>query len=181
MVWTTPEVRNHDMAVVQGLTHLIAPVLREMGPLPLALTTPSFSLIAQAAEQGRPLGDGLPSPALLFGGRCRSISVRWNKSTKRGSIFDPRYANTLARTSVLRRLSGLMAGPVMPDEQVRISDDPGNCGLSGDAFATQAGRHPIHRSRIRAICAPTQLCAAVVCKRQRRLDHHGAVARQPPS
>ncbi|KQS95545.1 hypothetical protein ASG50_24910 [Rhizobium sp. Leaf386] len=51
VVWTTPEVHDHDMAVVQGLTHLIARVPREMGPLPSALTTPRFSLIAQAAEQ----------------------------------------------------------------------------------------------------------------------------------
>lgn len=51
VVRTTPETHDQDMAVVQGLTHLIARALREMGPLPTNLTTKSFALIAQAVDQ----------------------------------------------------------------------------------------------------------------------------------
>lgn len=47
---TTPEQHDRDMAVVQGLTHLIARSLREIGPLPARLTTASFQRLIEAAS-----------------------------------------------------------------------------------------------------------------------------------
>jgi prephenate dehydrogenase len=46
----TVEEHDRDMAVVQGLTHLIARILSSMGPLPSRLTTSSFSQLKAAAE-----------------------------------------------------------------------------------------------------------------------------------
>ncbi|MBU3030069.1 prephenate dehydrogenase [Paracoccus marinaquae] len=46
---TTPDQHDREMAVVQGLTHLIARGLGEMGPLPDRLTTASFRRLAEAA------------------------------------------------------------------------------------------------------------------------------------
>jgi prephenate dehydrogenase len=48
VIMTTPEDHDREVAVVQGLTHLIAKVLRDMGPLPSSMTTKSFDLLAQA-------------------------------------------------------------------------------------------------------------------------------------
>ncbi|MEQ9695786.1 prephenate dehydrogenase [Shimia sp. SDUM112013] len=44
----TPEAHDRDMAMVQGMTHLIAKVLAEMGPLPDRMTTASFDLLRRA-------------------------------------------------------------------------------------------------------------------------------------
>jgi prephenate dehydrogenase len=49
VIRTTPEAHDSDMAAVQGLTHLIARVLRDLGPMPTQLTTRSFELMMQAA------------------------------------------------------------------------------------------------------------------------------------
>lgn len=46
---TTPDQHDREMAVVQGLTHLIARGLGQMGPLPDRLTTASFRRLAEAA------------------------------------------------------------------------------------------------------------------------------------
>ncbi|WP_207101014.1 prephenate dehydrogenase/arogenate dehydrogenase family protein [Paracoccus shandongensis] len=46
---TTPDQHDRDMAVVQGLTHLIARSLSRLGPLPDRLATRSFTLLAEAA------------------------------------------------------------------------------------------------------------------------------------
>ncbi len=45
---TTPEDHDRDAAMVQGLTHLIAKVLNDFGPLPTRLTTKSFDLLRDA-------------------------------------------------------------------------------------------------------------------------------------
>ncbi|MCG8492025.1 MAG: prephenate dehydrogenase [Sneathiellales bacterium] len=49
----TPEKHDRDLAVVQGLTHLIAKVLLQMEPFPEHLTTASFDLIKEAIEMVR--------------------------------------------------------------------------------------------------------------------------------
>ena len=46
---TTPDRHDREMAVVQGLTHLIARGLATLGPLPDRLTTESFRRLAEAA------------------------------------------------------------------------------------------------------------------------------------
>jgi prephenate dehydrogenase len=53
VIVTTPELHDQDMAITQGITHLIAKVLAQMGPLPKELTTPSFELLVRAAEMVR--------------------------------------------------------------------------------------------------------------------------------
>ncbi|MFV0384377.1 prephenate dehydrogenase/arogenate dehydrogenase family protein [Paracoccus sp. (in: a-proteobacteria)] len=49
VVATTPEQHDRDMALVQGLTHLIARSLDQMGPMPQGLTTASFRRLIEAA------------------------------------------------------------------------------------------------------------------------------------
>jgi prephenate dehydrogenase len=49
----TPEEHDREMALVQGVTHLIAKVLVRMGPLPQRLTTASFDRIMEATEMVR--------------------------------------------------------------------------------------------------------------------------------
>jgi prephenate dehydrogenase len=53
VIRTTPDAHDRQMAVVQGLTHLIAKVLVRMEPLPSRMTTRSFDLILQAANMVR--------------------------------------------------------------------------------------------------------------------------------
>ncbi|MGZ5842117.1 MAG: prephenate dehydrogenase/arogenate dehydrogenase family protein [Xanthobacteraceae bacterium] len=50
---TTPEEHDREVAVVQGVTHLIAKVLVRMEPLPRRLTTASFDHLMQATEMVR--------------------------------------------------------------------------------------------------------------------------------
>ena len=45
---TTAEDHDRDMAMVQGLTHLISKVITDLGPLPAHLTTASFDLLRDA-------------------------------------------------------------------------------------------------------------------------------------
>ena len=45
---TTPEAHDREMAVVQGLTHLIAQGLSGIGPIPDRLTTESFRRLVEA-------------------------------------------------------------------------------------------------------------------------------------
>lgn len=46
---TTPDQHDHDMATVQGLTHLIAHSLAQLGPMPTRLATASFQRLTEAA------------------------------------------------------------------------------------------------------------------------------------
>ena len=50
---TTPQDHDRDLAIVQGLTHLIAKVLTRMEPLPSRMTTRSFDLIVEAIDMVR--------------------------------------------------------------------------------------------------------------------------------
>jgi prephenate dehydrogenase len=53
VIRTTPDAHDREMAVVQGLTHLVAKVLVRMEPLPSRMTTRSFDLILQATNMVR--------------------------------------------------------------------------------------------------------------------------------
>jgi prephenate dehydrogenase len=53
VIRTTPDAHDREMAVVQGLTHLIAKVLVRMEPLPTRMATRSFDLILQATNMVR--------------------------------------------------------------------------------------------------------------------------------
>ncbi|WP_197919017.1 prephenate dehydrogenase [Thiosulfatihalobacter marinus] len=48
VIVTSAEDHDREAAMVQGLTHLIAKVLVEMGPLPERMTTASFDLLREA-------------------------------------------------------------------------------------------------------------------------------------
>lgn len=50
VIVTTPEAHDREAAVVQGLTHLVARALAEMGPLPTRMTTRSFEHLVAAME-----------------------------------------------------------------------------------------------------------------------------------
>ncbi|HBF30894.1 prephenate dehydrogenase [Rhizobium sp.] len=49
----TPEEHDSETAITQGLTHLIARVLADMGPLPDRLSTASFDLLMHATNMVR--------------------------------------------------------------------------------------------------------------------------------
>jgi prephenate dehydrogenase len=53
VVMTTPDAHDREVAMVQGLTHLIAKILVRMEPLPRTMTTASFDLLMQATEMVR--------------------------------------------------------------------------------------------------------------------------------
>ncbi len=53
VITTTPEAHDRELAVAQGITHLIAQVLLQMEPLPEAMTTVSFDLIKRAINMVR--------------------------------------------------------------------------------------------------------------------------------
>lgn len=53
VIVTTPDAHDREVAMVQGLTHLIAKILVRMDPLPRTMTTSSFDLILQATEMVR--------------------------------------------------------------------------------------------------------------------------------
>ncbi|KUL95517.1 prephenate dehydrogenase [Bosea sp. WAO] len=53
VIMTTPDAHDREVALVQGLTHLIAKILVQMEPLPRRMTTASFDLLMQATEMVR--------------------------------------------------------------------------------------------------------------------------------
>ncbi|PTM42079.1 prephenate dehydrogenase [Bosea sp. 124] len=53
VILTTPDAHDRDMALVQGLTHLVAKILVRMEPVPRRMTTRSFELLMQATEMVR--------------------------------------------------------------------------------------------------------------------------------
>ncbi len=53
VIQTTPDEHDREAATVQGLTHLIARVLLDMGPLPSRMTTRSFDLLVEAISMVR--------------------------------------------------------------------------------------------------------------------------------
>lgn len=53
VILTTPDAHDREMAMVQGLTHLVAKILVGMEPLPSRMTTRSFELLMQATEMVR--------------------------------------------------------------------------------------------------------------------------------
>ncbi len=56
---TTPDAHDRDMAIVQGLTHLVAKVLAQMEPLPDRQTTLSFDYLVQSLDLVRGDSDEL--------------------------------------------------------------------------------------------------------------------------
>ncbi|WP_082767066.1 prephenate dehydrogenase [Bosea sp. PAMC 26642] len=53
VILTTADAHDRDMALVQGLTHLVAKILVRMEPMPRRMTTRSFELLMQATEMVR--------------------------------------------------------------------------------------------------------------------------------
>ncbi|WP_299419182.1 prephenate dehydrogenase [uncultured Shimia sp.] len=50
VIVTTAEEHDRELAMVQGLTHLIGKVLTDLGPLPERMTTASFDLLREAVS-----------------------------------------------------------------------------------------------------------------------------------
>jgi prephenate dehydrogenase len=59
VILTTPDAHDRELALVQGLTHLIAKVLVGMEPLPTRMTTRSFELLMRAVDMVRPDAPGV--------------------------------------------------------------------------------------------------------------------------
>ena len=53
VVVTTPEAHDREMALVMGLTHMVAKVLLEMEPLPRSMTTKSYERLMEAVDMLR--------------------------------------------------------------------------------------------------------------------------------
>ncbi|WP_417784095.1 prephenate dehydrogenase/arogenate dehydrogenase family protein [Terasakiella pusilla] len=53
VIISTADQHDRDVAVVQGLTHLIGQVLARMEPFPTTMTTPSFELLKQVVDMVR--------------------------------------------------------------------------------------------------------------------------------
>lgn len=53
IIEATPEEHDREVAMAQGLTHMIAKVLVDLEPLPAKITTRSFDLLMQAVEMVR--------------------------------------------------------------------------------------------------------------------------------
>lgn len=53
VILTTPDAHDRDAAMAQGLTHLLARILSEMGPMPEQISTSSFDLIRAATAMVR--------------------------------------------------------------------------------------------------------------------------------
>ncbi len=53
VIMTTADAHDREVAMVQGLTHLIAKILVRMEPLPQRMTTASFELLLRATEMVR--------------------------------------------------------------------------------------------------------------------------------
>lgn len=53
VITTTPDQHDREMALSQGITHLIAKVIAQLCPSPSDLTTPSFDLLVDATEMVR--------------------------------------------------------------------------------------------------------------------------------
>lgn len=53
VILSSADQHDRDVAIVQGLTHLIGQVLARMEPFPQAMTTPSFELLTQVVEMVR--------------------------------------------------------------------------------------------------------------------------------
>lgn len=53
VIEATPDAHDRDLAMVQGLTHMIAKLLVQMEPLPQHMTTRSFDLLMRAVEMVR--------------------------------------------------------------------------------------------------------------------------------
>lgn len=53
VIMTMPDAHDRELAMVQGLTHLIAKVLVQMEPLPSRMTTRSFDLVMQGVAMVR--------------------------------------------------------------------------------------------------------------------------------
>jgi prephenate dehydrogenase len=53
VIMTTPDAHDRELAMVQGLTHLIANVLVQMEPRPARMTTRSFELLMQGVAMVR--------------------------------------------------------------------------------------------------------------------------------
>ena len=105
---TTPQAHDRDAAVVQGLTHLIAKVLNEMGPMPEQLTTASFEHLMRAAAMVRDDTDDVFKAIEQDNPYAKSVREEFFALANKvcGDLSGPRDASVIQSTTELPRLAG---------------------------------------------------------------------------
>ena len=104
VILTTPDAHDRDMALVQGLTHLVAKILVRMEPVPRRMTTRSFELLMQATEMVRHDAPGVFLAIERANPHARAVRERF-------------FAHAQALTQALER-------PDQPDPASACSDEP---------------------------------------------------------
>ncbi len=104
VILTTPDAHDRDMALVQGLTHLVAKILVRMEPVPRRMTTRSFELLMQATEMVRHDAPGVFLAIERANPHARAVRERF-------------FAHAQALTQALER-------PDQPEPASACSDEP---------------------------------------------------------
>lgn len=91
VIVTSPEKHDTDAATAQGLTHLIARLVSEMGPLPTGITTASFDLLRQATDMVRDDAENVFLAIQTANPYAASVRQRFFERAEalRGSLDDP--------------------------------------------------------------------------------------------
>ncbi len=116
MILTTPDAHDRDMALVQGLTHLVAKILVRMEPVPRRMTTRSFELLMQATEMVRHDAPGVFLAIERANPHARAVRERF-------------FAHAQALTNALERHDHPEPASACSDEPEPGSSAPGHPAL----------------------------------------------------
>jgi len=116
VILTTPDAHDRDMALVQGLTHLVAKILVRMEPVPRRMTTRSFELLMQATEMVRHDAPGVFLAIERANPHARAVRERF-------------FAHAQALTNALERHDHPEPASACSDEPEPGSSAPGHPAL----------------------------------------------------
>ncbi|MBA4270604.1 MAG: prephenate dehydrogenase/arogenate dehydrogenase family protein [Methylobacterium sp.] len=116
VILTTPDAHDRDMALVQGLTHLVAKILVRMEPVPRRMTTRSFELLMQATEMVRHDAPGVFLAIERANPHARAVRERF-------------FAHAQALTDALERHDHPEPASACSDEPEPGSSAPGHPAL----------------------------------------------------
>lgn len=116
VILTTPDAHDRDMALVQGLTHLVAKILVRMEPVPRRMTTRSFELLMQATEMVRHDAPGVFVAIERANPHARAVRERF-------------FAHAQALTDALERHDHSEPASACSDEPEPGSSAPGHPAL----------------------------------------------------
>lgn len=116
VILTTPDAHDRDMALVQGLTHLVAKILVRMEPVPRRMTTRSFELLMQATEMVRHDAPGVFLAIERANPHARAVRERF-------------FAHAQALTDALERHDHPEPASARSDEPEPGSSAPGRPAL----------------------------------------------------